>query len=130
MEAPALDRKGERVNHTIQRELGILITEELSDPRLSPMTSVTGVDVNRDLSIAKVYISVLGTDEEKDQSIEALRSAASRLRTEIAQRIRIRKMPRLSFILDNQMQSGADMEALIDQVMSEDSRRYTDRQDS
>jgi len=130
MEAPALDPKGERVNHTIQRELGILITDELSDPRLSPMTSVTGVDVNRDLSIAKVYISVLGTDEEKGQSIEALRSAASRLRTEIAQRIRIRKMPRLSFILDNQMQSGADMEALIDQVMSEDSRRYTDRQDS
>jgi len=125
-----LDPKGERVNHTIQRELGILITDELSDPRLSPMTSVTGVDVNRDLSIAKVYISVLGTDEEKGQSIEALRSAASRLRTEIAQRIRIRKMPRLSFILDNQMQSGADMEALIDQVMSEDSRRYTDRQDS
>ena len=130
MEAPALDPKGERVNHTIQRELGILITDELSDPRLSPMTSVTGVDVNRDLSIAKVYVSVLGTDEEKGQSIEALRSAASRLRTEIAQRIRIRKMPRLSFILDNQMQSGADMEALIDQVMSEDSRRYTDRQDS
>ena len=125
-----MDPKGERVNHTIQRELGILITDELSDPRLSPMTSVTGVDVNRDLSIAKVYISVLGTDEEKGQSIEALRSAASRLRTEIAQRIRIRKMPRLSFILDNQMQSGADMEALIDQVMSEDSRRYTDRQDS
>jgi len=125
-----LDPKGERVNHTIQRELGILITDELSDPRLSPMTSVTGVDVNRDLSIAKVYVSVLGTDEEKGQSIEALRSAASRLRTEIAQRIRIRKMPRLSFILDNQMQSGADMEALIDQVMSEDSRRYTDRQDS
>jgi len=94
------------------------------------MTSVTGVDVNRDLSIAKVYISVLGTDEEKEQSIEALRSAASRLRTEIAQRIRIRTMPRLSFILDNQMQSGADMEALIDRVMSEDSRRHTDRQDS
>ena len=125
-----MNRKGERVNHTIQRELGILITDELSDPRLSPMTSVTGVDVNRDLSIAKVYISVLGTDEEKEQSIEALRSAASRLRTEIAQRIRIRTMPRLSFILDNQMQSGADMEALIDRVMSEDSRRYTDRQDS
>ncbi|MGA0275172.1 MAG: 30S ribosome-binding factor RbfA [Dehalococcoidia bacterium] len=130
MEAPALNRKGERVNHTIQRELGILITDELSDPRLSPMTSVTGVDVNRDLSIAKVYISVLGTYEEKEQSIEALRSAASRLRTEIAQRIRIRTMPRLSFILDNQMQSGADMEALIDRVMSEDSRRHTDRQDS
>ena len=55
-----MDRRGGRVNHTIQRELGILIAEELNDPRLSPMTSVTNVDVNRDLSIAKVYVTVLG----------------------------------------------------------------------
>ena len=120
-------RRGGRVNNTIQHELGCLI-EELSDPRLSPMTSVTSVDVNRDLSMAKVHISVLGTDEEREDTLEALRSAATRLRMEISQRIVIRKMPRLSFFVDDTMQSGADMEKLIDQTMSEDSRRYSDRE--
>ena len=120
-------RRGGRVNNTIQHELGYLI-EELSDPRLSPMTSVTSVDVNRDLSMAKVHISVLGTDEEREDTLEALRSAATRLRMEISQRIVIRKMPRLSFFVDDTMQFGADMEKLIDQAMSEDSRRYSDRE--
>ena len=120
------ERRGGRVNHTIQRELGPLI-EELNDPRLSPMTSVTGVDVNRDLSMAKVHISVMGTDEEREDTLEALRSAATRLRMEISHRIVIRKMPRLSFYADDTMQTGADMEQLIDRVIGEDSRRHADR---
>ena len=123
------DRRGGRVNHTIQRELGVLI-EELSDPRLSPMTRVTGVEVNRDLSMAKVHVSVLGTEEEREDTLAALRSAATRLRMEISSRIVIRKMPRLSFFIDDTMQSGADMDQLIDQVLSEDSRRHADRDGS
>lgn len=122
-----MNRRGGRVNHTIQRELGILISEELNDPRLSAMTSVTLVDVNRDLSIAKVYVTVLGTDDERELSLEALRSAATRLQILISQRIEIRKMPRLTFILDDQLQAGADMDQLIDRAIAEDSRRHSDR---
>jgi len=125
-----LDRRGGRVNHTIQRELGILFAEELNDPRLSPMTSVTHVDVNRDLSIAKVYVTVLGADAEREDSLEALRSATTRLQMLISQRIEIRKMPRLTFILDDQLQTGADMDQLIDKVIAEDSRRHSDRHNS
>lgn len=125
-----MDRRGGRVNHTIQRELGILIAEELNDPRLSPMTSVTHVDVNRDLSIAKVYVTVLGADTEREDSLEALRSATTRLQMLISQRIEIRKMPRLTFILDDQLQTGADMDQLIDKVIAEDSRRHSDRHNS
>ena len=124
-----MDRRGERVNHTIQRALGPLI-EELSDPRLSPITSVTSVEVNRDLSIAKVYVSILGTDEERELTLEALRSAATRLRMEVSQQIVIRKMPKLTFIVDNTMQTGADMDQLIDQAIAQDSRRYSDRDGS
>jgi ribosome-binding factor A len=123
------ERRGGRINHTIQRELGSLI-EDLSDPRLSPMTSVTGVEVNRDLSMAKVHISVLGTDIEREDTLEALRSAATRLRMEISHRIVIRKMPRLSFFADDTMQSGANMDQLIDRVLGEDSRRHADRDGS
>jgi ribosome-binding factor A len=122
-------KRGGRINHTIQRELGALI-EGLSDPRLSSMTSVTGVEVNRDLSMAKVHVSVLGTDEEREDTLEALRSAATRLRMEISQRIVIRKMPRLSFYSDDTMQTGANMDELIDRVLGEDSRRHADRDGS
>jgi ribosome-binding factor A len=125
-----LDRRGGRVNHTIRRELGTLISEELNDPRLSPMTSVTQVEVNRDLSIAKAYVTVLGTDEERENSLEALRSAATRLQMLISQRIEIRTMPRLTFILDDQLQTGADMDQLIDKAIAEDSRRHSDRHNS
>jgi len=72
----------------------------------------------------------MGTDEERENTLEALRSAATRLRMEISHRIVIRKMPRLSFYADDTMQTGADMEQLIDRVMGEDSRRHTDRGDS
>ena len=121
-----MTRRGERVNHTIQRELGVLI-EGLNDPRLSPVISVTAVEVNRDLSVAKVYVSVLGTDMERSDAIDGLRSAANRLRMEVSNRIVIRTMPKLSFFPDDTLQTGADIDQLIDQVIAQDSRRHSDR---
>ena len=121
-----MTRRGERVNHTIQRELGVLI-EGLNDPRLSPVISVTAVEVNRDLSVAKVYVSVLGTDMERSDAIDGLRSAANRLRMEVSNRIVIRTMPKLSFFPDDTLQSGADIDQLIDRVIAQDSRRHSDR---
>ena len=121
-----MTRRGERVNHTIQKELGVLI-EGLNDPRLSPVISVTAVEVNRDLSIAKVYVSVLGSDIERSDAIDALRSAASRLRMEVSKRIVIRTMPKLSFFSDDTLQTGADVDQLIDRVIAQDSRRHSDR---
>jgi ribosome-binding factor A len=94
------------------------------------MTSVTGVEVDRDLSMAKVHISVLGSDQEREDTLQALRSASTRLRMEISHRIVIRRMPRLSFFVDSTMQTGADMDQIIDRVMSEDSRRFVDRDGS
>ena len=121
-----MTRRGERVNHTIQRELGVLI-EGLNDPRLSPVISVTAVEVNRDLSVAKVYVSVLGTDVERSDAIDGLRSAANRLRMEVSNRIVIRTMPKLSFFSDDTLQTGADIDQLIDRVIAQDSRRHSDR---
>ena len=121
-----MTRRGERVNHTIQRELGVLI-EGLNDPRLSKVISVTAVEVNRDLSVAKVYVSVLGTDMERSDAIDGLRSAANRLRMEVSKRIVIRTMPKLSFFSDDTLQTGADIDQLIDRVIAQDSRRHSDR---
>ena len=121
-----MTRRGERVNHTIQRELGVLI-EGLSDPRLSKVISVTAVEVNRDLSVAKVYVSVLGTDMDRSAAIDGLRAAANRLRMEVSKRIVIRTMPKLSFFSDDTLQTGADIDQLIDRVIAQDSRRHSDR---
>ena len=121
-----MTRRGERVNHTIQRELGVLI-EGLNDPRLSTVISVTAVKVNRDLSVAKVYVSVLGTDMDRSDAIDGLRSAANRLRMEVSKRIVIRAMPKLSFFSDDTLQTGADIDQLIDRVIAQDSRRHSDR---
>ena len=121
-----MTRRGERVNHTIQRELGVLI-EGLSDPRLAKVISVTAVEVNRDLSVAKVYVSVLGTDIDRSDAIDGLRSAANRLRMEVSKRIVIRTMPKLSFFSDDTLQTGADIDQLIDRVIAQDSRRHSDR---
>ena len=121
-----MTRRGERVNHTIQRELGVLI-EGLNDPRLSKVISVTAVEVNRDLSVAKVYVSVLGTDMDRSDAIDGLRSAANRLRMEVSKRIVIRTMPKLSFFSDVTLQTGADIDQLIDRVIAQDSRRHSDR---
>ena len=121
-----MTRRGERVNHTIRRELGVLI-EGLNDPRLSPVISVTAVEVNRDLSVAKVYVSVLGTDTDRSDAIDGLRSAANRLRMEVSNRIVIRTMPKLSFFPDDTLQTGADIDQLIDRVIAQDSRRHSDR---
>ena len=121
-----MTKRGERVNHTIQRELGVLI-EGLNDPRLSKVISVTAVEVNRDLSVAKVYVSVLGTDMDRSDAIDGLRSAANRLRMEVSKRIVIRTMPKLSFFSDDTLQTGADIDQLIDRVIAQDSRRHSDR---
>ena len=121
-----MTRRGERVNHTIQRELGVLIAG-LNDPRLSKVISVTAVEVNRDLSVAKVYVSVLGTDMDRSDAIDGLRSAANRLRMEVSKRIVIRTMPKLSFFSDDTLQTGADIDQLIDRVIAQDSRRHSDR---
>ena len=121
-----MTRRGERVNHTIQRELGVLI-EGLNDPRLSKVISVTAVEVNRDLSVAKVYVSVLGTDMDRSDAIDGLRSAANRLRMEVSKRIVIRTMPKLSFFSDDTLKTGADIDQLIDRVIAQDSRRHSDR---
>ena len=121
-----MTRRGARVNHTIQRELGVLI-EGLNDPRLSKVISVTAVEVNRDLSVAKVYVSVLRTDMDRSDAIDGHRTAGNRLRMEVSKRIVIRTMPKLSFFSDDTLQTGADIDQLIDRVIAQDSRRHSDR---
>lgn len=113
----------ERVNALLREEIGGVLAGELSDPRLSPMTSVTRVDVSRDLSFAKVYVSILGTDEEKAQTLQALKAASGFVHRTIRPNLRMRTVPHLAFYLDEAIEKGAEMLAFIDQVLEEDRAR-------
>ena len=89
----------ERVNALLREEIGSVLAGELNDPRISPMASVTRVETSRDLSFAKVYVSVLGTDEEKTDTMEALKAASGFIHRTIRPHLRMRNVPHLAFHL-------------------------------
>lgn len=108
--------KNTRINQEVQKELGVLIAQELKDPRVNPMTSVVACEVAPDLKTAKVYISVLGDEESQKATLKGLASAAPFLRSELAHRINLRNTPELKFICDQSIEYGVNMSKLIDDV--------------
>lgn len=108
--------KNTRINAQVAHELSILISQEIKDPRVSPLTSVVAVEVSPDLKMAKVYISVLGDDEKKKETYEGLKSAASHLRSMLAKNINLRNTPQLEFIMDQSIEYGVNMTKLISDV--------------
>jgi ribosome-binding factor A len=111
-----MPHRKERVGHTIQRELGVLISDEVRDPRLPPFTSVTKVECSPDLKEARVFISVLGSQEKRAPALAALVSASGMLRRELALRMRMRVIPKLEFRLDTTIEEAADVLKLMDRV--------------
>jgi ribosome-binding factor A len=108
-----------RVGEQIQRELAGLIRDEIKDPRIG-MVSVTAVIVSRDLSHAKVYVSVLGNAEQTDASVSVLSNAAGFLRHKLGKILHIRVIPELRFYLDRSLEEGARMGALINKAIASD----------
>ncbi len=112
--------KNTRINMEVQRELSKLISMEIKDPRINPMTSVVAVEVAPDLKHAKVYISVLGDEESRKSTYEGLRSAAPFIRNQLAKSINLRNTPELTFVMDQSIEYGVHMSKLIDDVQIKD----------
>lgn len=108
--------KNTRINGEVQKELSRLISMEIKDPRIDPLTSVVSVEVAPDLKTAKVYISVLGDEESRKATYEGLRSAAPFLRSQLAHSINLRNTPELTFVMDQSIEYGVRMSKLIDDV--------------
>jgi ribosome-binding factor A len=106
-----------RVAEQLQRELAVLVRDEIKDPRLG-MVSISGAEVSRDLAYATVYISVLGDDKAVADSLAVLNRAAGFLRHRLGQLMRIRVVPQLKFEFDSSLQEGARMDALIDAALA------------
>lgn len=108
----------DRVNQLIREEISHLLQRELKDPRLGFVT-VTEVDVAKDLRTAKVYVSVLGTEQQWRDSLQALGSARGFIRSWLAPRLRLRAVPDLTFHPDRSMAHAAHIQALLERLREE-----------
>ena len=107
--------KNTRINGEVQRELSRIISREIKDPRIAPMTSVVDAVVTSDLKQCKAYISVLG-NEEKEETMKGLNSAVGYIRRELAHSINLRNTPEITFILDDSIEYGVNMSKKIDEL--------------
>ena len=105
-------KRADRVNALLQRELGTLISEELSDPRIA-FSTVTAVKVTDDLRSARVHVSVLGDEEQIASTLKALEEAKGYLRHELGSRTELRFVPELAFSSDRTAEQSARIAALL-----------------
>ena len=111
----------QRIGDQMQRELALLVQREIKDPRLGLVT-ITAVDVSRDLSHAKVFITVMGKDspEQIAQNLEILSEASGFLRMQLGKAMKVRSVPQLHFHYDASIRRGAELSALIERAVAED----------
>ncbi len=106
-----------RIADQIQRELAELVRTEVRDPRVGLVT-LTGVELSRDQSHAKVFFTVLGADENGEHALEGLTRASGFLRSQLAHRLTIRKVPELHFAFDASVERGVRLSRLIDEALA------------
>ena len=105
-----------------------IISREIKDPRIHAMTSVTQVMVTPDLKECKAYISVLGDDQAKEDTLAGLKSASGYIRKELARSINLRNTPEITFYIDESIEYAINMSKKIDDVLSHD--RAVDSEDN
>lgn len=109
-----------RVAEQIKKDLSQIINKQIKDPRVSAMTSITDVQLSRDLRHASIYVSIYGSDSEKDETLQTLVRASGFIRSEIGRRIRLRYTPEINFYLDNSIEYGAHIEKVLKSLKEED----------
>jgi ribosome-binding factor A len=109
-----------RISEEVKKEISNIIQNELKDPRLPKLVSVISANVTKDLRYAKIYVSVLGTAEEKNNAISALKSSAGFIRREIGHRMQLRYTPEMQFELDNSIEHGVYLSKLINETVKHD----------
>ena len=107
-----------RIADQIQRELAEAIRTQLRDPRVTSMVTLTGVEMSRDGSHAKVFFTVLGAEAAARDAGEGLQSAAGFLRKELAHRLSTRSVPELHFAFDESVERGVRLSRLIDEAVA------------
>lgn len=111
-----------RVADVIQRELAVLIQREITDPRLG-MVTISDVEVSKDLQHAKVFVTVMGEQQDVEESVAVLNKAAKFLRKAMAPKVKLRAVPQLRFYYDSSIYQGSRISALIDEALQKDANK-------
>jgi len=106
-------QRTQRVAERIKEEVSDILRLEIKDPGLVKMTSVTEVEVSRDLSYAKIYVSIFGNNDEQEDILKILSKASSFVRLELGKRIRLRHVPEVEFRLDRSLEYGAHINDVL-----------------
>ena len=120
-------KRTDRVADQLHKELAVLIQREVKDPRLG-MVTVSGATVSRDLGYADIYVTLLGEQDPEriKENLQVLKRAAGFLRSQIAQRIKLRHVPELRFHFDESVVRGQHLSSLIDEAVSSDRARQAE----
>lgn len=110
--------RNSRIGEQMKKELSQIIQFELKDPRVGFVT-VTGIEVTGDLQLAKVFVSVMGNDEQKRDTVAALEKAKGFLRSELGKRVQLRHIPDLQFKMDESIEYGNKIESLLNDIKKE-----------
>jgi ribosome-binding factor A len=113
----------ERVNNLIRQEISRLLQRQVKDPRLESFVAVTEVVTSPDLRYAKVFVSYMGSQEERRETLNGLEAAAHFLRSQMARSLRLRRIPELSFEWDDSIERGTHLLQLIDEVSANHEQR-------
>jgi ribosome-binding factor A len=106
-----------RYAEEIKRALADMIQRDLKDPRIHAFTSITNVEVTKDLSMCKIYISTFGTGEDTESSVKGLSCASGYIRKELCKRVKLRAMPELVFVQDDSIKQGIRISKLIEDTL-------------
>lgn len=105
-----------RISEEVRKVVSELIYNGLKDPRINEMTTITKAEVTRDLSFANIYVSVLGNNKDKENTLAGLNNAKGFIRSEIAKKVDLRYAPEPKFHLDESIEHGIYISKLIDEV--------------
>lgn len=110
------NRRPDRVAEAIRVEVATFLSQDVKDPRILGLVTVTGVDVTRDLHAATVFVSIYGSDAERTATLEGLASVANHLRARIGRALRLRLSPEIVFREDESIARAARIETLLSQI--------------
>ncbi len=109
-----------QIGEEIKRVISQLLRTKIKDPRISDMVSITEVRVTNDLSFAKVFVSVFGTEAEKNDTLEGLRNAEGFIKKEIGRNVKMRIMPKLIFELDDSVEESLRLEKILEEIKTKE----------
>ena len=125
-----MSRRAERVASIIQQELAMIIMREISDPRLTGMPSITRVKLSDDLSIADVFVTIMGTPGQQNAAINALRHSAGMMRTKLTKVLTLRVAPFIKFHFDENLKRELEVLDLLRKVSAENAELDRKRAES